>query len=481
MAFSSSPNSLSFRPPSPPLPSPPPGAQTPSTATASLARLVGQHKKNGKRRRKKGGEVEGGGTEDEKEEEEIVDNDVYRSQKHIKRAWNQLYRGAIVIKSLPTSATSSSFSLKLSKRYFVTIKQDSSRNEKIGASSRNKCGMNGGVGNLSRSQGRDPDSFIEGLSSLTQVIIESSGAETEPIEISLTANELKEVISKYQIELVKNIIHPVRNPPTIKTPTDLSSLYNDVFNINKALSINPDESFVKTKEPIHQIKSLTLSHNISNEEDEENDEYELPENGNNNDNNNDNDDDNDENNDGGIGFFKDWIDDEYRIGPDFVLTGKELDLLSPDFGRVRQRDELLEREEERKREREAFAALNRPKPKRNMNEQVANKVQAKLRAAVINNDPRVFFQKYDKDKGGSLDATEFKKCIRQALKIPPSDLSDKDIEQFTQDLDDDGSGDLDIDELADFVERGMAWQRLVKQCLMTMFERVCSNGAKEII
>jgi Ca2+-binding EF-hand superfamily protein len=67
-------------------------------------------------------------------------------------------------------------------------------------------------------------------------------------------------------------------------------------------------------------------------------------------------------------------------------------------------------------------------------------VQLKLRAAVYGTDPRTFFRKYDRNRGGTLDVNEFKKCIRLALKIPPKDLSDKEIETFARDLDDDGSG-----------------------------------------
>ena len=47
-------------------------------------------------------------------------------------------------------------------------------------------------------------------------------------------------------------------------------------------------------------------------------------------------------------------------------------------------------------------------------------------------------------------------CIRQALKVSPKELPDRDIDIFVKALDDDGSGDLDIEELADFVERGVA-------------------------
>ena len=64
--------------------------------------------------------------------------------------------------------------------------------------------------------------------------------------------------------------------------------------------------------------------------------------------------------------------------------------------------------------------------------------------------------KYDKDKGGTLDAAEFKKMVRVAMKVTPQDLPDRDIDLLIKALDDDGGGTLSIDELADFVERGTA-------------------------
>ena len=84
----------------------------------------------------------------------------------------------------------------------------------------------------------------------------------------------------------------------------------------------------------------------------------------------------------------------------------------------------------------------------------ANKIQFKLKAAVYGTDPFTFFSRFDKDGGGSLDYEEFRKLMRIALKIPPRDLSDKSLFSFARALDDDGSGDLSIAELADFVVHG---------------------------
>lgn len=60
----------------------------------------------------------------------------------------------------------------------------------------------------------------------------------------------------------------------------------------------------------------------------------------------------------------------------------------------------------------------------------------------------------DKDKGGSLDAEEFKRLIRRTLRVSKEELSDKDMIKLISLLDGDGGGELDIDELALFVEKG---------------------------
>ena len=51
--------------------------------------------------------------------------------------------------------------------------------------------------------------------------------------------------------------------------------------------------------------------------------------------------------------------------------------------------------------------------------QVARKVQLKLQAALYGTTPAEFFAKYDRDKGGTLDAAEFRKALRLGMKIPP--------------------------------------------------------------
>jgi len=96
------------------------------------------------------------------------------------------------------------------------------------------------------------------------------------------------------------------------------------------------------------------------------------------------------------------------------------------------------------------------KAKVKIDEAISKKVQSKLKAGMYGTTPTTFFRRYDKDKSGSLDIKEFKRLVRATLKVPPTQLTDRDLDSFIKALDDDGSGDLDIAELSDFVLRGSA-------------------------
>ena len=87
---------------------------------------------------------------------------------------------------------------------------------------------------------------------------------------------------------------------------------------------------------------------------------------------------------------------------------------------------------------------------------LARKLQMRLKAAMYGVDPLTFFQRFDRDHGGTIDTEELRLLIRATLKIPPLEISDAEIKKLVEALDDDGSGDLDIEELADFVDRGAA-------------------------
>ena len=44
--------------------------------------------------------------------------------------------------------------------------------------------------------------------------------------------------------------------------------------------------------------------------------------------------------------------------------------------------------------------------------------------------------------------------VRRTLRVPKEELSDKDLIKLVSLLDDEGTGNLEIDEITDFVERG---------------------------
>ena len=57
------------------------------------------------------------------------------------------------------------------------------------------------------------------------------------------------------------------------------------------------------------------------------------------------------------------------------------------------------------------------KKKRIIDEPTAKKIQLKLKAACIGSTPQKVFSRYDKDRGGTLDAAEFKRMVRVGMKV----------------------------------------------------------------
>ena len=93
---------------------------------------------------------------------------------------------------------------------------------------------------------------------------------------------------------------------------------------------------------------------------------------------------------------------------------------------------------------------------------VVETIQKKIKAALYGTSVKDFFERCDKDGNGTLDEGEIKAVVRKVLKIPPSSVSDRAIHKLFQLLDDDGSGDVEIDEIVDFVESGLK-ERYIKE------------------
>jgi len=92
----------------------------------------------------------------------------------------------------------------------------------------------------------------------------------------------------------------------------------------------------------------------------------------------------------------------------------------------------------------------------------APRPSSQIKATLYGTSVRDFFIRCDKDGNGTLDEGEIKVVVRKILKIPPSAISDRAISKLFKLLDDDGSGDVEIDEIVDFVESGLK-EKYVKE------------------
>ena len=61
---------------------------------------------------------------------------------------------------------------------------------------------------------------------------------------------------------------------------------------------------------------------------------------------------------------------------------------------------------------------------------LARKLQMRLKAAMYGVDPLTFFQRFDRDHGGTIDTEELRLLIRATLKIPPLEISDAEINSW---------------------------------------------------
>jgi len=102
-------------------------------------------------------------------------------------------------------------------------------------------------------------------------------------------------------------------------------------------------------------------------------------------------------------------------------------------------------------------------PKRNehpqaakISEEVARRMQSQLQSATRGVSLRKIFGKYDTDRNGTLTSTELKKLIRKELRISTAVISDVDVENLAAALDGDRTGNISVEELLSFIERGSA-------------------------
>ena len=77
-------------------------------------------------------------------------------------------------------------------------------------------------------------------------------------------------------------------------------------------------------------------------------------------------------------------------------------------------------------------------------------------SGTANIDERRYFGKFDKDKGGTLNETEFRRVLRDGMRVSELEITDDEITLLVSALDDDGGGELSIKEISDFIEQGTA-------------------------
>jgi len=83
-------------------------------------------------------------------------------------------------------------------------------------------------------------------------------------------------------------------------------------------------------------------------------------------------------------------------------------------------------------------------------------VRSKIQAAAYGSggvDWVKMFKQYDSSGDGVLDTDEFILAVRKSLKINKMTLADKEIRGLFKHLDDDGSGEISVEELVGFMER----------------------------
>ena len=155
-------------------------------------------------------------------------------------------------------------------------------------------------------------------------------------------------------------------------------------------------------------------------------------------------------------FYHSWVPDAELHAFAFVVPGNDHTSVVPEDWT----GWLPPHPEEQLRAATANSKSNRPKKKRvpqaKISEEVARRMQSQLQSATRGVSLRKIFGKYDTDKNGTLTSTELKKLIRKELRISTNVISDNDVENLAAALDGDRTGNISVEELLSFIERGSA-------------------------
>eukprot|EP00927_Polykrikos_kofoidii_P076857 TRINITY_DN73881_c0_g1_i1.p1 TRINITY_DN73881_c0_g1~~TRINITY_DN73881_c0_g1_i1.p1 ORF type:complete len:754 (-),score=124.73 TRINITY_DN73881_c0_g1_i1:79-2340(-) len=102
---------------------------------------------------------------------------------------------------------------------------------------------------------------------------------------------------------------------------------------------------------------------------------------------------------------------------------------------------------------EAARLRKEQKRRQKIHYETARRLHILLKCATQNTSPGRLVRKFDKDRSGSLSTDEVKRLLRRQLRISAETLGDEDIVALVGALDD-GDGDLVIDDLLEFLEKG---------------------------
>jgi hypothetical protein len=115
-----------------------------------------------------------------------------------------------------------------------------------------------------------------------------------------------------------------------------------------------------------------------------------------------------------------------------------------------------ERAEEAEAAKEARKTRLAKKRRPDFDPEVMRKLQGRLQAATFGKEPLEVFKAFDKSGDNVLDLAELTRMIRVELRISGGEISDDVIAAFVRAVDDDGDATVSLEELADFVQYGMA-------------------------
>ena len=99
--------------------------------------------------------------------------------------------------------------------------------------------------------------------------------------------------------------------------------------------------------------------------------------------------------------------------------------------------------------------------KRRVDSPLVKAVKVKLRAAAYTSKGMDFarlFKHYDRDNSGALDFNEFRSAIRRDAKITANQVSDTELKRVFSSVDDDGGGEVEIDEFVEWLGLNKAQQ-----------------------